>query len=155
MFAGLLVGGGGLVFDEVQTDLETQGYEVLPFLLPACAVNAPHRRDRIFFIANNVKHSNSIGQKWGVYSEQSKNANGKQPSKSNASNLQNNAWQNFPTESPLCNGNDGISERLDNITFSKWRNESIKAGGNAIVPQVAHQIFKAINQCNYAIIKST
>jgi site-specific DNA-cytosine methylase len=30
------------------------------------------------------------------------------------------------------------------ITFAKWRNESIKALGNAIVPQVAYQIFKAV-----------
>jgi DNA (cytosine-5)-methyltransferase 1 len=36
---------------------------------------------------------------------------------------------------------------LDNITFSKWRNESIKAYGNAIVPHVAYQIFKSI--CQY------
>jgi DNA (cytosine-5)-methyltransferase 1 len=35
---------------------------------------------------------------------------------------------------------------LDGITFPKWRNESIKGGGNAIVPQVAHQIFKSINE---------
>jgi DNA (cytosine-5)-methyltransferase 1 len=35
---------------------------------------------------------------------------------------------------------------LDGITFPKWRNESIKAGGNAVVPQVVHQIFKAIEQ---------
>jgi DNA (cytosine-5)-methyltransferase 1 len=33
---------------------------------------------------------------------------------------------------------------LDSITFSKWRSESIKAGGNAIVPQVVYQIFKTI-----------
>jgi DNA (cytosine-5)-methyltransferase 1 len=33
---------------------------------------------------------------------------------------------------------------LADITFSKWRNESIKALGNAIVPQVAYQIFRAI-----------
>ena len=39
---------------------------------------------------------------------------------------------------------DGLSNRLDSITFSKWRNESIKAAGNAIVPQVAFQIFKSI-----------
>jgi DNA (cytosine-5)-methyltransferase 1 len=32
------------------------------------------------------------------------------------------------------------------ISFSKWRNESIKAGGNAVVPQVVYQIFKAIEQ---------
>lgn len=53
-------------------------------------------------------------------------------------------WSRFPTQSPLCTGNDGISTELDGITFSKWRNESIKAAGNAIVPQVAYQIFKAI-----------
>jgi DNA (cytosine-5)-methyltransferase 1 len=35
---------------------------------------------------------------------------------------------------------------LDNITFPKWRQESIKAGGNAIVPQVVYQIFKAIEE---------
>src|SRR5690606_32646615 len=53
-------------------------------------------------------------------------------------------WENFPTQSPICDGNDGISSRLDGITFSSWKNESIKAGGNAIVPQVVLQIFKAI-----------
>jgi DNA (cytosine-5)-methyltransferase 1 len=35
---------------------------------------------------------------------------------------------------------------LDGITFSKWRNESIKAAGNAIVPQVVYQIFQAISK---------
>jgi DNA (cytosine-5)-methyltransferase 1 len=55
-------------------------------------------------------------------------------------------WQNFPTQSPICSRNDGLSSRLDGITFSKWRNESIKAAGNAIVPQVVLMIFKAIQQ---------
>ena len=55
-------------------------------------------------------------------------------------------WTGFPTESPICGGDDGLPRELDRITFSKWRNESIKAYGNAIVPQVAYQIFKAIQQ---------
>jgi DNA (cytosine-5)-methyltransferase 1 len=38
---------------------------------------------------------------------------------------------------------------LDGITFSKWRNESIKAYGNAIVPQVAYEIFKTIKQIEH------
>jgi DNA (cytosine-5)-methyltransferase 1 len=53
-------------------------------------------------------------------------------------------FQNFPTQPPVCSGDDGISHGLDNITFSKWRNESIKGYGNAIVPQVAYRIFKTI-----------
>jgi DNA (cytosine-5)-methyltransferase 1 len=53
-------------------------------------------------------------------------------------------WDNFPTESPICGGDDGISHGLDNITFSKWRNESIKGYGNAVVPQIVYRIFKTI-----------
>lgn len=53
---GIVSWNGGLVFDEVQADLEAEGYEVLPFLLPAAGVNASHRRDRIWFIAYCNSH---------------------------------------------------------------------------------------------------
>ena len=53
------------------------------------------------------------------------------------------SWSVEPTVSFV---DDGLSARLDSITFPKWRNESIKAAGNAIVPQVAFQIFKAIQE---------
>jgi site-specific DNA-cytosine methylase len=52
---GIVNWSGGLVFHEVQTDLEAEGYEVWPYVLPACAVNAPHRRDRIWFVAYSGK----------------------------------------------------------------------------------------------------
>ena len=58
---GLTNWNGGMVFDEVQADLEAAGYEVTPFLLPAAGVNAPHRRDRIFFIAYSKGFRNSRG----------------------------------------------------------------------------------------------
>jgi DNA (cytosine-5)-methyltransferase 1 len=53
-------------------------------------------------------------------------------------------WENFPTQSPICTGDDGLPLGLSGITFPKWRNESIKALGNSIVPQIAYEIFKAI-----------
>lgn len=52
---------GGMVFDQAQADLEAEGYEVLPFLLPACAVNAPHRRDRIWFVGHRTNENHSKG----------------------------------------------------------------------------------------------
>jgi DNA (cytosine-5)-methyltransferase 1 len=54
---GLLTIDGGLVFEQVCADLEAEGYEVQPILLPAAGVNAPHRRDRIFIVgyAANTK----------------------------------------------------------------------------------------------------
>lgn len=81
------------------------------------------------------------------------------PSTRNARSLRG-SWQNFPTQSPVCSGDDGIPARLDFAAvfgsvkhprqparaFGKWRNESIKAAGNAIVPQVAYQIYQAIQQ---------
>lgn len=55
-------------------------------------------------------------------------------------------WTNFPTQSPVCSGDDGLPTKLDGITFSKWRNESIKGFGNAIVPKVALEMFKVIDE---------
>ena len=52
---GLVNWNGGLVFEEVQADLENEGYEVQPFILPAAGVNAPHRRDRVWFVAYSHK----------------------------------------------------------------------------------------------------
>jgi len=57
-------------------------------------------------------------------------------------------WEKFPTQPPICSGDDGLPTELDGIAFSKWRQESIKGFGNAIVPQVAFEIFKAIQQCD-------
>jgi DNA (cytosine-5)-methyltransferase 1 len=59
-----------------------------------------------------------------------------------------NQWQNFPTQPPVCGGDDGIPTQLDGIAFSKWRAESIKGYGNAIVPQIASQLFEIIQELN-------
>lgn len=186
---GLTNWNGGMVFDEVQADLEAEGYEVTPFLLPACAINAPHRRDRVWFIAHTKSERGSRytkrdeqestingkfscdgittntrlqrqekcekqttrieqcnkGHDANTSSQGLEGANSRQQGARNSSRFHFETWFNFPTQSPVCNGDDGLSSRLDGITFPKWRGESIKAGGNAIVPQVAYEIFKAID----------
>ena len=252
--SGLVNWNGGMVFDEVQDELEAEGYQVTPFLLPAASLNAPHKRERVWFIAYSesvrggrlrnqsqkerpyngnelfgIPHRLSINKRTtsdtdirsrqehklcarrkmsengidgdGISSDtyqeyykckcghkfeyelgkygcpnccgeftakliadtcdprlqrgklngsfnQKAQKRGEFPSRSASELHQISDWQNFPTQSPICDGDDGLSSRLDRITFPKWRNESIKGGGNAIVPQVAYQIFKAINQFN-------
>ena len=49
---GIVNWSDGLVFEQVCADLEDEGYEVQPYLIPACAVDAPHRRDRVWFVAH-------------------------------------------------------------------------------------------------------
>ena len=55
-------------------------------------------------------------------------------------------WESFPSVSPILRGNDGLPFDVDCLTlsFGKWRTEALKAYGNAIVPQVMYEIFRAI-----------
>jgi DNA (cytosine-5)-methyltransferase 1 len=164
--------------------LEAEGYEVQPFIIPAAAKNAPHRRDRVWFIAysnSGTKRSsrksrgvkidrcqnNDESFKWrkptqfdiGRYEflQNATNADGIRSVQWDTRNIgklsernrfkalcKSTNWEKFPTQSPICGGNDGLPTQLDGITFPKWRAESIKGYGNAIVPQIAFEIFKII-----------
>ena len=203
---GLTNWNGGLVFDEVCADLENLRYQVAPFIIPASAVNAPHQRERVWFVAHangtstkyqiqtrrnmsasqsndgNATYSNSNGfnqrdseyendpskTRLNAFDDVNQNDERGNSSDTNCTNSETwtqreilgqsnwekarrfgnvecgKQWQNFPTQSPICGGDDGLPTELDGITFSKWRNESIKGYGNAICPQVVLQIFKAI-----------
>lgn len=156
---GLTNWNGGVVFEEVCAELEAQGYSVQPFVLPACGVNAPHKRDRVWFVAN-AKNSRRGGwaseersvrerkllqgeREWSSMGSEVEGRSGERIY-FHTGNSSESGWETFPTQSPICSGNDGVSYGLDRITFQKWRVESVKAYGNAIVPQVALEIFKTI-----------
>jgi len=62
----------GVVFETVCTDLESEGYEVQPFIIPAASVGAPHRRERVWIVAvredvgdtqHNGSFTNEIGRR--------------------------------------------------------------------------------------------
>jgi DNA (cytosine-5)-methyltransferase 1 len=211
---GLTNWNGGVVFEEVCADLEAAGYEVWTGILPAAGVGAPHRRDRVWFVAHsnggadvrtpgrhagtgtgegiperdkvripdqsgdvrdaadtdcrglegtvevgrygvNVERQSEFGHAADTDGEVFQRGDGEGEAGRSANQSErtqsfgkSGCWEIFPTQPPVCGGNDGISRELDGITFSKWRNESIKAYGNAIVPQVAYQIFQAIQNAN-------
>jgi len=177
---GLTNWNGGMVFEEVCAELEAIGYQVAPIIIPACGVGAPHRRERVWFVAyaygadqrndtgaNNreakeIRRENQgdVSREFcgdgdvtdtssgGIQGYGGRGKNGEfQTNEFNENNSKRQPrmdWEKFPTQSPICGGDDGLPTELDGITFSKWRNESIKGYGNAIVPQVAYEIFKAI-----------
>lgn len=212
---GLITWGDGMVFEQVCADLEAENYEVLPFVLPAAGVNAPHKRDRVFIIAHSSdarpegmrrEPQNSIYKSKSTADPKrpglQKSETGKQfeplpdvernhlqilPADSFSLGLRTESnglriaelfdeigkggyWKNFPTESPVCSGNDGLRDRLEqyirscgtgiltekdveqiiSATISKVRKESIKGYGNAVVPQLVYSIFQAI--ATYSIL---
>lgn len=159
---GLVTWNDGMVLEQVCTDLESEGYEVQPFIIPACAVNAPHRRDRIWIIAHRTDSRTKGLRERKVDSDDAANAGrigrkqrssediqseSKKPERQNSHYS---GWERDWREvaASTCNVrmDDGLPREVDGISYSfaKWRNESIKAYGNAIVPQVAMEIFRAI-----------
>ena len=154
-------------------DIESIGYNCQPLIIPAAAVNAPHRRDRVWFIATHANESDKGHSNGGAGSQAQKELRRKDESyvppsfcsngtvansecgersfrvhsprvRRKREQIEVNGWNEFPTQPPVCIGDDGLSTQLDGISFSKWRRESLKAYGNAIVPQVAFELFKGI-----------
>src|SRR5690606_24958898 len=136
-------------------DIIGVGYTVETFIIPACGVNAPHRRDRVWIVAhsegfNDRGTEREFYQKDGRQDGQMLSAPGRasdglcedwssgHPDSESTGRYNTRDWRNFPTQPPLRVGNDGLS--------SNMVRSAIRGAGNAIVPQIAFEIFKAIEQ---------
>ena len=133
-----------LGLDEVLSDLEGEGYACWPFVIPACALNAPHRRDRVWVIAHtnskrcknrnrNIKsgnkqsdatHTNSAGLQ----------AEGTKQHIFRPTNFEQITEKEWTTEPPVCGPDDGIPDRVARL----------KALGNSVVPQIPELIGRMI-----------
>jgi len=60
--SGLLTIEQGMAFERVCADLESEGYTVQSFIIPACAVGAPHRRNRVWIVAHQNTNSGTDGR---------------------------------------------------------------------------------------------
>jgi len=200
----------GMVLEQVCADLESEGYAVQPFVIPAVAVNAPHRRDRVWIVANaervgrrgtgrvqgqskdsgttkktptpplandsdvanaEVKRSGKgTGQSPPIGNGEAHSGTGRNGSNDARDTIgerpQGNArgrsgkefadglersridWERpwLEVATRLCRVDDGLPARVDGLELSKpkHRVERLKSLGNAIVPQVAVEILKAI-----------
>jgi DNA (cytosine-5)-methyltransferase 1 len=115
-----------LGFGRVLGDLAEIGYDAEWQVIPAAAVGAPHKRDRVFIVANTKsKHGNGRKDKF-VYSQQSKTIS-KFRNGSGSLVASNNDWLFEPSVGRVANG---IPDRVDRL----------KGLGNAIVPQVAELV---------------
>jgi DNA (cytosine-5)-methyltransferase 1 len=129
------------ILDQKIVDLETAGYTCWPpLLIPAGAQGSIHRRDRIWLVAySNAIRPQAFSKQLGANLEEEAN---KSKSTSTINSLSRQVIgrgqeeELFTDEPPMVRTDHGIPKELD----------AIAALGNAIVPQVAFEIFKAIEQ---------
>jgi DNA (cytosine-5)-methyltransferase 1 len=119
-----------LGLDEVLFDLESIGYATGTIIVPACAVGAGHRRDRLWIIANaecegRQGHQQDIRLSVGPLAPHTEPCHGIAET-----------W----TQLAGCRG--GLRES-DGLSVQMVRNIT-KGAGNAIVPQVAAEILRCI-----------
>jgi DNA (cytosine-5)-methyltransferase 1 len=105
--------------DSVLSDLDAANYASWAFVIPACAVGAPHRRDRVWIIA----HAAGVGlqRPLGPHSRQS------------PKELREAVWRDLPAPF-TCGSDDGIPFLMDRL----------RSLGNAVVPQIPELIGRAI-----------
>ena len=152
---GLLNIQNGMVFEQVCADLESQDYEVQAYVIPACAIGAPHRRDRVWIVAHDknkrLDGRNGYGDRKNrkrVGKEITDNRDkiwGKQFRYSSQDWERN--WQEVAFATCNDGMDDGLPRQMDGVAISttRHRKERLKACGNAIVPQVAMKILEGIS----------
>lgn len=138
---GLLTLEQGVVFEQVCLDLEASGYEVQPFIIPAVAVNAPHRRDRVWFIGHAKHNGRNRPQdpqsgKAGNDSNQKRSHKVRQPQRTNTLRFDTKEWERdwLEVATHASRVDDGLPDR----------SHRLKALGNAIVPQIAVEIVRGM-----------
>tara|TARA_R100000152_G_scaffold18594_1_gene10484 strand:- start:301 stop:1053 length:753 start_codon:yes stop_codon:yes gene_type:complete len=127
---------GGFVnvaLDDVCLDLETEGYSTQSFVIPACGIEAPHRRDRVWIIGRNMADTNTKGLQRGQKTRNfEESRQGREQLLTRQSEFfRGKNWESEPAVGRMANG---IPNRVDRL----------KALGNAIVPQIIYHIGLAI-----------
>lgn len=161
--AGILSLEQGVVFDYLLTSLENQGFETQTYLLPACAVNAPHRRDRVWIVAHSEPeglqghlqqqteqtrtHCGCLTDCHAPDTEHDQAARHRQNSgrvlpitesvRPDNGNQWEQDWYSVALRTCVRGVDDGVSRGVD-------RTNRLKSLGNSVVPQIPYLIMKAI-----------
>ena len=132
--AGLIALG----LDSVLADLESENYRTRTFVLPACSVNAKHKRDRLWIIGEQVmaysesfqRHGNENDERYGrpFMERLSRMHSGSSTYKCRETGAR---WEVEPNVGRVVDGFPGRVDRLKQL-------------GNAVVPQIVEVIGNAI-----------
>ncbi|NBV43010.1 DNA (cytosine-5-)-methyltransferase [bacterium] len=147
-----------MALDQVHIDLEGEDYEVESVIIPAIALDAPHRRDRVWIMAHSRREGQGGNQRVGETG--AKGVSGGHPAERGSQV----AWSDMahpegfagqggqqpekPWEREFGGGyrwcaEPGLGRVADGIPH---RSHRLKALGNAVVPQVPYEILRHIRR---------
>ena len=165
----------GMVFETVCSDLESEGFEIQPFIIPAAGVGAPHKRERVWIVGYS-KHNGSLTTKIKrrhnkINARTTKGQNttleSKRTGRSGNNEIMENTGRSLRERTELTGENENEigkeatnkHQRSSRATWGSWLTEPtmgrvvnglpgrahrLRGLGNAIVPQIAEEIGKAI-----------
>lgn len=133
---GIVTWSRGVVFENVQADLEDAGYEVWAGVVPACAIGAQSRRDRVWFVGQLPDPSGIRCVQCEGTKERLKPTSRRTPQRF-VDPLYRDASRYYRRNESVFSGVvNGLPDRVDRI----------RSLGNSIVPQIAYEIFRAIEK---------
>lgn len=133
--------------DRATADLESEGFSVWPIVLPACAVDAPHRRDRVFIIAGNCEFlPDAICPRLERHARNGEIFRGPQwQDQEQAGSIREESLprrehpeRRWPSSAGIRRVGHGIPSRVDRL----------RALGNAVVPQVVAEIGRFLHEAD-------
>ena len=116
--------------DQVLFDLEREGYSCWTFIVPACAVGAAHKRDRVWLVANSQREG------WEGREPDNGIFGSEKEAHTEFSDCLSGTWDEMDRRSRGLRSSDGISVKVVRA--------ECKGYGNAIVPQVAYEILRCL-----------
>jgi DNA (cytosine-5)-methyltransferase 1 len=128
----------GLELDNLLSDLEKLNYAAWPIIIPACALDAKHRRDRVWIVAHAQSSQSRQSSQWQGWSHIGRGS----ADRSGAAD----SWRETGSQNGISGFHQWSAEpRMGRVAYGiPNRAHRLRGLGNAIVPQVAEQILKAI-----------
>jgi DNA (cytosine-5)-methyltransferase 1 len=121
-------------YDDLQDDMEAEGYATGMAVLPACSIGAPHKRNRLFFVADS-----KCGGRTSRNEQQAIQSRNLCWQDTRTVYCKDGKYRTIPTEPTLQPLANGVPNRVD----------ILRGAGNAIVPQVAAEFIKAYEGFNF------
>ncbi len=164
-----------MAFDRTKIDLESKGYTVRAFVLPACSVGAQHRRYRVFIIAHldkdgretqrisgRTKTENAFNKSLGIEKSIANSLQEGRAKESPRAEEENADWDweshwgaatlstfgNWGSDKPgVGRAIHGVSPKLD-AAAERIRRERVELLGDSVVPALVEIVGRAIGEFN-------